>query len=157
METVVLTIGKWILSVAAEITKKNITHFITRHNQPHDIVIKCQIRERRANRTLIDVEIWNTSTTRITTSPIQFTIEKIRRGKARRTNVRFTPSLHDTTTQDPISISPRSFQTFSFSPDILVACLNEIPKIANGKYKLTPFVEADGCEVYSKTSVTASK
>lgn len=157
LETAALTIGKWILSVVAEITKKNISNFITQHHRPHDIVIKCMLQEKRINGTQIDVKIWNTSTTQITTSPINFTIETIRRGQARRTNVSFTPPLHDTTTQDPISIPRRSFQTFSFSPDILVACLNEIPEITKGKYKLTPFVEVDGFEVYSKTYVTASK
>lgn len=157
METVVLTIGKWILSVAAEVTKKNITHFITRHNQPHDIVIKCKIRERRANRTLIDVEIWNTSTTTINTSPIKFTIERIDHGQAHRKNVSFIPPLHDNATQNPISIPPRGYLTFSFCPDILIASLNIVPDIAKGKYKLTPSVKVDGFEVYSKTFVTASK
>ena len=157
METVALTIGKWILSVVAETTKKTIIHFITRHNRPHDIVIKCKLREKRMHGTQIDVEIWNTSTTRINTSPINFTVERIDRGQAHRTNVSFTPPLHDTTTQNPISIPPRDYRTFSFCPDILIASLNIIPDIAKGKYKLTPSVEVDGFEVYGKTFVIASK
>ena len=157
METVALIIGKWILSVVAETTKKTIIHFITRHNRPHDIVIKCKLREKRMHGTQIDVEIWNTSTTRINTSPINFTVERIDRGQAHRTNVSFIPPLHDNTAQNPISIPPRDYQTFSFCPDILIAFLNDSPEIAIGKYKLTPSVEVDGFEVYSKTFVTASK
>lgn len=157
LETAALAVGKWTLAVVAEITKKNISNFVTQHHRPHDIVIKCKLREKRINGTQIDVEIWNTSTTQITTSPINFTIETIHREQARRTNVSFTPPLHDSTSQDPISIPPRSFRTFSFSPDTIVASLDEIPEITKGRYKLTPFVEADGFEVYSKTYVTASK